>query len=307
MILLPRSLIAIVSLALFGAGPIFAQVEGPMAPPPKFEVKRISSVPTPGPPPIPLPQLLQQVAKNEDALQQAYLAYTFEQSTIVRELPGPAGDGGDFTITTQVSFEPGGERRGRILKPSVSTLKRAALIRFELDKFTTIPPFILTTAHLADYNVTFEGDETLDDIHAYILRVQPKQIARASRRFDGVLWVDDHDLAIVKSYGRFVTDVAHSESMEDPFQSFEIYRENIAGHLWFPTYVDSDSVIPLDDGELRLRLVMRSTSFQLATSSGSSPTPAQPSAQPEPGPGAPVAGHSPAAPGTPAAAGPPKP
>jgi hypothetical protein len=264
MTLFPRPLITIAALALFAAGAAFAQVEGPMAPPPKFEVKRISSVPSPGPPPIPLPQLVQQVAKNEDAIQQAYLTYTFDQSINVRELPGPDGDGGDFSVASQISFEADGERRGRILKPSVSTLKRAALIRFELDKFTIIPPFILTTAHLGDYNVSFEGDEMLDDIHAYILRVQPKRVERATRRFDGVVWVDDHDLAIVKSYGRFIKDVAEKETIEDPFQEFEIYRENIAGHLWFPTYVDSDSVISLDDGQLQLRLVMRSTNFRVA-------------------------------------------
>jgi hypothetical protein len=286
MTLVPRSMMAIAGLVLFAAGPIFAQTEGPMAPPPKFEVKRVSSIPTPGPPPIPLPQLLQQVAKNEDAIQQAYFTYTFEQSITVRELPGPAGEGGDFGVTSHVSFEPDGQRHERVLKPAVSTLKRAYSIRFEVDKFTSVPLFILTTAHLGDYNVTFEGDETLDDIHTYILRVQPKRMERATRRFDGVVWVDDHDMAIVKSYGRFIKDVAEKESIDDPFQEFEIYRENIAGRLWFPTYVDSDSIISMEDGELRLRLVMRSSNFRLASAPAQLPAPASGAAASPPQPAA---------------------
>jgi hypothetical protein len=301
-----RWMVLLAAFLLSIAGPIFAQAEGPIAAPPKFEVKRIASVPTPGPPPIPLPQLLQQVAKNEDAIQQAYSTYTFEQSIIVNELPGPTDTGGDFTVTDKISHEPDGERRERVLKPAVSTLKRAYLLRFEVDTFASVPFFILTTAQLANYNVTFEGDETLDEIHAYILRVQPKQIERAAPRFDGVVWVDDHDLAIVKSYGRFITDVAQSESMDHPFQEFEIYRENIMGHLWFPTYVDSDSVISLQDGELHLRLVMRSTNFQLAAMPGhpgqeqkaSSPTPSLVPAQSS----APASGPS-SAPPTPSAPG----
>jgi hypothetical protein len=288
---LPSSIFVAV-LALVAAAPAFGQIEGPLAPPPKFEVKHISATPTPGPPPIPLPQLIQQVAKNEDASQQAFLTSSFEQSITVRELPGPAGEGGDFTVTAQVSFDPDGQRHGRIMKPAVSTLKRAALVRYELDKFTSIPLFILTTAHLNDYNVSFEGDETLDEIHTYILRVQPRQVSRASRRFDGVVWVDDHDMAIVKSYGRFVKDVAEKETIDDPFQSIEIYRENVSGRLWLPTYVDSESTISMDDGDLNLRLVMRATNFRFSqprqtvpaavSPSAAPPTPVQPGQVPPP-------------------------
>jgi hypothetical protein len=255
----------LVGVCLFyTAAPIPAQTEGPMAAPPKFEVKRISSVPTPGPPPIPLPQLVQQVARNEDAIQQAYFTYTFDQFIFVKELAGPDDPGGDFTVTSRVSFEADGQRREHVLKSAASTLKRAYSLRFELDKLTSAPLFILTTAQLPNYNVTFEGEEMLDEIHAYILRVQPKQIGRAIRRFDGVVWVDDHDVAIVKSYGRFVSDVAHSESIDEPFQQFEIYRENIVGQMWFPTYVDSDSVISQQDGDLHLSLVMHSSNFHAA-------------------------------------------
>jgi hypothetical protein len=265
MMRVPYSLFAIAALLLLIVAPVFAQTEGPLTAPPKFEVKEISPTPPSATPPIPLPQLLQQVAKNEDAIRQAYTGYTFDQSTRVQELPAPGVPGGEFSAEGEVYRKPDGERYERVLKPPVSTLKRTIFEIPDVEKFVSLPFFILTTAELPHYNVTFEGDEKLDEIHAYILRVQPKQMERMTHRFNGVVWVDDHDMAIVKSYGRFITDVAQSETLQEPFVDFEIYRENITGHLWFPTYVRSDSVIAQKDGDLHLRLIMRSTNFQLST------------------------------------------
>lgn len=285
MMRVPHSVTAFVGLAFFAAPPVFAQAEGPIAPPPKFEVKDISPRPTSVTPPIPLPQLLQQVAKNEDAIQQAYVGYTFAQSTRVQELAAPGAPAGEFNVEGEVYRKPDGERYERVLKPPVSTLKRTVFEIPDVEKFVSLPFFILTTAELPHYNVTFEGDEKLDEIHAYILRVQPKQMERMIHRFDGVVWVDDHDMAIVKSYGRFITDVAQSETLQEPFLDFEVYRENVVGHLWFPTYVRSDSVIAQKDGDLHLRLIMRSTNFQPSTASGS---PAASSTRPSTAPAAPA-------------------
>ena len=49
-----------------------AQDQGPMAPPPKFEVKRIPSVPHPGPPPIPEQEIIRRFAANEDVAKKVY-------------------------------------------------------------------------------------------------------------------------------------------------------------------------------------------------------------------------------------------
>ena len=44
--------------------------QGPIAPPPKYDVRRIPSVPHPGPPPIPEQQIIQRAAANEDVMKQ---------------------------------------------------------------------------------------------------------------------------------------------------------------------------------------------------------------------------------------------
>src|SRR5580698_6280438 len=84
------------ALAVCAAQPIRAQDQGPMAPPPKFEVKRIPSVPHPGPPPIPQEHIIAKFAANEDAAKKVYDSYDFTQTIRLEEMTDP---GGKFTVT----------------------------------------------------------------------------------------------------------------------------------------------------------------------------------------------------------------
>ena len=94
--------------------------QGPMAPPPKFEVKRIPSVPHPGPPPIPEQEIIRRFAANEDAAKKVYESYDFEQTIRIEELSNP---GGKFTVTGEEYTRPDGQRFWRVVKPAESTLK----------------------------------------------------------------------------------------------------------------------------------------------------------------------------------------
>ncbi len=275
----------IIALAFLAAAVprALAQEQGPIAPPPKFETKSISPETNGGPPPIPLQTLLQQVAQHEDAIEREYSTYTFRQETRITEFPGAKDKGGEFSVVGEVYQKPEGARYERILKPPDTTLQQTAFSLADVEKLASIPLFILTARQLPNYNVSYEGEDKLDEIHTYILRVKPKQLEHNVERFDGVVWVDDHDMTVVKSYGRFVTDVAMDATLQEPFKDFEVYRENIVGHYWFPTYVDSDALIAMKDSEMHLKLVMRSTNFKPlsavnspASSQGSRPASSSP-------------------------------
>ena len=43
--------------------------------------------------------------------------------------------------------------------------------------------------------------------------------------FDGLVWIDNHDLAIVKSYGKWMTEIGPITPPGLPFTMFETYRE----------------------------------------------------------------------------------
>ena len=98
-----------------------------MAPPPKYEVKRIPSVPHPGPPPTPQYRRLSanSLLHNEDAARKDYDTYDFMQTIRIEELSTPLAE--EFTATGEVYRRPDGQRMWRVVKQPESTLKPHAL------------------------------------------------------------------------------------------------------------------------------------------------------------------------------------
>ncbi|MGH9729573.1 MAG: hypothetical protein ACRD4V_13425 [Candidatus Acidiferrales bacterium] len=250
-------LLAILGAILAVAVPARAQVAGPIPPPPKFEVKRLPAKPNPGAPPLPADEIIHRFTQNEDLIKKAYDAGSIDQTVKVEEL---ADHGGQFTFTGQEYSKPDGLRYERVVKPPESTLH---FTEFSLEDVKTLggfPLFFLTTDQLPLYKLSYEGQEKLDQLNTLIFRVQPKTIGRKPL-FDGVVWIDNQDFAIVKSYGQFVTD-AGSAPNGFPFSMFETYRENLIGHFWFPTYIRSDSEVKNPKGSVPIRLVVRSENFK---------------------------------------------
>ena len=63
--------------------------------------------------------------------------------------------------------------------------------------------------------------------------------------------MDDKDLQIVKSYGRGVGQIKHSE--DNQFPKFETYREQVDGKYWFPTYTIANDTLNFKDYSQRIR------------------------------------------------------
>jgi hypothetical protein len=253
--------------------PVHAQNAGPQAPPPKYDVKRISAVPHPGPPPIPEQEIIKKFAANEDVMKRVFDTYTFQESIRLDEQTDP---GGKFAVTGSMYIRPDGQRYFRVEQPPESTLK---LMHFSLEDvraLSTMPLFPLTSDEIANYNFLYAGQEKLDQLNTYIFQVKPKMLSRKKRLFEGVIWIDDHDLAIVKSYGKFVSEL-EGNGTALPFTMFETYRENFQEKYWLPTYTRSDDFFKNDaNDELPLRLIIHATDFKtnaLANQPAVSPTP----------------------------------
>jgi hypothetical protein len=266
------------ALLLFFAVTARAQVStGPMAPPPKYEVKRIPSEPHPGPPPIPEQEIIQKFAANEDVMKEQYDTYDFTETIRIEEMADP---GGKFSVTGEVYTRPDGQRFLRVAKQPESDLKVEHFSMEDARTMASLPLFSLTSKEIGNYNFKYAGQEKLDQLTTYIFQVKPKLLSRKQRFFEGVIWVDDHDFAIVKSYGKFVSELAGNGTIL-PFTMFETYRENFLEKYWLPTYTRSDDYIKgPDDEEVPLRLVIRSTDFKPHSQSGESAAPAQGPAAP---------------------------
>jgi hypothetical protein len=278
--LLPRhrasrlALIGMVAL-LCAATAVQAQDPGPQAPPPTFKVERIPAEPHPGPPPLPVEQIIQKFSANEDVMKKAYDTYDFTQSIRLDELTDP---GGKFSVTAEVYMKPDGLRYMRVTKPTESSLK---LMHFSLEDVKVIasmPEFPLTAEEIENYSFKYAGQEKLDQLNTYIFQVKPKTLSRKKRYFEGVIWIDDHDFAIVKSYGKFVSEL-EGNGTALPFTMFETYRENFQSKYWLPTYTRSDDYFKSEGNEdMPLRLVVRSTDFKVRAaaepSGAATPSPA---------------------------------
>jgi hypothetical protein len=239
--------------------PAHAQNPGPQAPPPKYDVKRISAEPHPGPPPIPEQEIIKKFAANEDVMKRVFDTYTFQESIRLDEQTDP---GGKFAVTGYMYIRPDGQRYFRVEKQPESTLK---LMHFSLEDvraLSMMPLFPLTSDEIANYNFLYAGQEKLDQLNTYIFQVKPKMLSRKKRLFEGVIWIDDHDLAIVKSYGKFVSEL-EGNGTALPFTMFETYRENFQEKYWLPTYTRSDDFFKNDaNDELPLRLIIHATDFK---------------------------------------------
>ncbi len=262
--ILPIAVLACVACSM----PASAQVAGPIGPPPKFDLKKIPVKPNPGAPPMPADQMIQRFTQNEDSNKKAYDADMFDQNVKVEEL---VTNGGTYDFNGQQYKKPDGEHYEQVLGTPTSNLRYTEFSLSDVKYLAGMPLFFLTSADASQYNLDYEGTEKLDQIDTYIFGVHPKQLG-AKPLFDGVVWVDDQDFSIVKSYGHFVT-AAGNAGNNFPFQMFEIYRENLTGHLWLPTYIRSDSEVKTPNGSVPIRLVIRSSNFR------PNATPASPSAK----------------------------
>jgi hypothetical protein len=235
--------------------------QGPMAPPPKFEVKRIPSVPHPGPPPIPADEIIRRFAAAEDAAKAVYDTYDFTETVRIEELDG---SGGKLTVSGLQYTRPDGQRLWRVTKPPESTLKSEKYSLEDVHTMASVPLFFLTSDQIPSYDFLYAGQQKLDELNTYAFQVKPKMLSRSRLLFQGIIFVDDQDLAIVETYGKFVSELSGAGA-QLPFSLFEVYRQNFQGKYWLPTYVSSDDYIKDPDGgdPLHLRMVIRSTEFKL--------------------------------------------
>jgi hypothetical protein len=89
--------------------------------------------------------------------------------------------------------------------------------------------------------------------------------------------VDAKYLEVVKTYGKWVTDLGEMHSLGDKtFSLFETYRENVDGKYWFPNYSRSDDVLHQKDMDIPVRIVIKWTDFKPVSATQTAPNSAPP-------------------------------
>lgn len=203
---------------------------------------------------------------------QTHYSYTMEVS--VQTLIGQDIDG-EFRRLSDISYLQGRRMEHVIFAPQ-STLRRIGLSKQDFEDLDR-SPFVLTTEDLPQYSVMYAGQQKVDLLNTYVFDVAPKQIVRGKRYFQGKVWVETRDLAVVKSCGKTVPEEdpeAKKKRMkkkrrmpgdENVSPTLVTYREEFEHKYWFPVYVRSDDLLHFSYGDdVHLREVIKYTKYKRA-------------------------------------------
>ncbi|MBI2818531.1 MAG: hypothetical protein HYX73_01000 [Acidobacteria bacterium] len=206
-------------------------------------------------------EVIQRFAAKESEFRRARDNYTYRQIVKVQEL-SPEGDaGGTYQVDSDIIFTPQGTRTEKVVYAPLSTLRRISISPEDERDLKSIQPFVLTTEDLPKYNVQYQGRQKVDELSTFVFRVGPKQLAKGERYFEGLVWVDDRDYQIVKTYGKAVPDI-RKNGQENLFPRFETYREQIDGKYWFPTWTGADDTLYFSNGPQRIRMLVRYENYK---------------------------------------------
>jgi hypothetical protein len=201
-------------------------------------------------------EIIQKFAAKEADFAKARENYTYRQTARVLDLDPSGNTVGRWETVSDIVFDTNLRRTEHVVRAPVSTLGRNFdLDPQDLEDLKNVQPFVLTTAELPKYLVRYLGRETLDEISCYTFAVKPKKLELGLRYFEGIIWVDDQDLQIVKSYGRAAGLIKGSGDHQ--FPKFETYRQQVDGKYWFPTYTIANSILHFKTQDARIRETVR--------------------------------------------------
>jgi len=267
------------SALLILALPLAAQQTGPLPPPPSYvaptPMPRMSSAPaaaphqtttesplSTAPPKIPADQIIQKFAEHEAQFKIERDNYTYTQTFVIQTIDDYSGQpDGEYRMTSDILFTPEGKRYEHVTDAPEPTLQRISMSQQDFDDLEHVQPFVLTTQDLPKYDVKYVGQQQLDELNTYVFDVGPKTIEKNQRYFQGRIWVDQKDLAIIKTDGKAVPDIK-KHGQENVFPRFITYRENIESHFWFPTYTHSDDYLHFSTGDVHIRMTVRYENYK---------------------------------------------
>jgi hypothetical protein len=228
-------------------------------------------------------EIIAKFAAKEAEFAKARGNYTYRQSAKIQELDESGSPHGKYEIVSDIVFTPEGKRSERVVRAPVSTLQNILLTPEDEQDLRDVQPFVLTTSEIPNYFIRYLGREKLDEIPTYSFSVKPKRLEQGKRYFEGVVWVDDQDLQIVKSYGRGVGQI--KKNSDNQFPKFETYREQIDGKYWFPTYTIANDTLNFKAGPQRIRMSVKYEDYKQFKSDvnikyGDVEEPAKPPAKP---------------------------
>ncbi len=210
-------------------------------------------------------EIIKRFAQKETEFSKARDQYTYRQDVKVQTVDGDSVDG-EYREVFDVMFNDKGQRMENVVFAPQSSLQKIYMSQEDMQDIRHMLPFVLTEDELPEYNILYVGQQQEDELHCYVFDIAPKKIEAKKRYFQGRVWVDDHDLQIVKTYGKTVPDlcnnrpcneVKHHSDQENLFPKFTTWRQQIDGQYWFPVYTKADDELHFKMEDVHIREIVK--------------------------------------------------
>jgi hypothetical protein len=210
-------------------------------------------------------ELIQKFGAAEAAAKEARLHYTYKQDVLVQTLVGKDATG-EFHEVTNVSYDDKGKRKEEVTFAAQNTLREIQLTPEDMEDIRVFMPLMLTSEELPQYNLTYDGQQHVDDLDTYEFHVEPKKVEKGKRYFQGRIWVDAQDFQIVKVCGKSGPEKIQVKKREhrELHPTFVTYRQLVDGRYWFPAYTRSDDTLPFKTRLVQMREIIKYSGYKRA-------------------------------------------
>ncbi len=210
------------------------------------------------PAPVDMNKVIAAFTAKETQFRKALNSYAFKRDAVIQVIGMGGQIAGEYHRVSHFTFDDSGNRFEKIVFFPTPTYP--GVTAEDIEDLSGVNPFALEAHKINQYNFTYVGKERIDELDLYIFDIAPKVLPdpkTEQRLFQGRIWVDDHDLQIVKSRGKGVP-----ETKKNKFPYVETYREQIDGNYWFPTYSYADEELVFGDGSVtHIRIRIKYTDF----------------------------------------------
>ena len=210
-------------------------------------------------------RIIKKFTSNEGLFRRALAEYNFSRKAIIQTIGMGGNVTGEYRRDSEMIIPPAGARFEKIVYAPVDTLTELQITPEDLEDLGGVNPFALEPSAVDKYNFNYVGKEHIDELDLFVFDVTPKVMPDPKsglRLFSGRVWVDDHDLMIVKTKGKAVPEWKNNR-----FPVVETYRENIDGKYWFPTYVYADDELVFEKGNtVHMRMKVTYANYKIAHS-----------------------------------------
>lgn len=207
-------------------------------------------------------KIIRTFTQKETQFRQALNNYAFKRDATVQTIGMGGQITGEYHRVSYFTFDDQGNRYEKINFFPMSTLTEVNVSEQDLEDLGGVNPFALEASKINLYNFKYVGKERIDELDLFVFDVSPKVMPdpkkTKERFFQGRIWVDDHDLQIVKARGKGIP-----EDKNNKYPTFDTYREQIDGRYWFPTYTYADEDLVFGSGQVvHLRMLVRYTEYK---------------------------------------------